>query len=293
MIPFIAQPMWRFGPLTISAFGVIVAAAVALGLSLGRARFDARGLDREIGARVATWVLIGGFVGAHVFSVVFYFPRHLAHDPLLLLRIWEDVSSIGGMLGGLLALYFVLRRDNTLNAAQRWEYVGAVAYVFPVALFVGRIACSLAHDHPGRVTTFPLAVSLESNAAQAFIRNVYGAAARPLVLPSSNAATAGFHDLGIYECIYLGVVVVPAIWLLARRRVPPEMFVVSFIVLYMPVRFLLDFLRIADMRYIGLTPAQWVSLAAIAAIPVVVSRAKTARRFAVPTITPPYDGESS
>ena len=275
MIPFVTQPMLHLGPLAISAFGVIVAAAVALGLSLGRARFDACGLDRETGAQIATWMLIGGFAGAHMFSVMFYFPRQLVDDPLLLVRFWDNVSSMGGMLGGLLALYIVLRRNTALTSAQQWVVLGAVAYVFPFALFVGRIACSLAHDHPGIVTTFPLAVSLETEAAQAFIRSVYLAAGTPLQLAHPVPVGVGFHDLGIYECMYLGIIVVPLMWWLGRRDPAPEMFVAAFIALYMPARFLLDFLRVADARYIGLTPAQWISLIAIATLPFLIAHART------------------
>ena len=292
MIPFVVQPIVHIGPFTVAAFGLIVAAAAGLGLTLGRARFDARGLDREIGAQIATWMLIGGFAGAHVFSVLFYFPRQLISDPLLLVRFWEDVSSMGGMLSGLLALYIVLRRNSAvLTPAQRWEYFGAVAYVFPFALFVGRIACSFAHDHPGVITTFPLAVSLETQPAQAFIRSVYGAP-HALSLPNPIPSGAGFHDLGIYECLYLGVVVVPVTWMMGRRNVRPEMFVISFISLYMPARFLLDFLRVSDTRYAGLTPAQWVCLSAIAAIPFLVAHAQKAAQLADQKDNTPDIGET-
>jgi phosphatidylglycerol:prolipoprotein diacylglycerol transferase len=280
MIPFVPQPMWQVGSLTVSAFGVIVAAAATLGLSIGRARFEARRLDREIGARIGTWMLVGGFAGAHVFSVLFYFPEQLVSDPLLLLRFWEDVSSMGGMIGGLLALYLVLRSNASIvTPAQRWEYVGAAAYAFPFALFVGRIACSLAHDHPGIVTTFPLAVSLKTDAAETFIRNVYGAAQIRLDVPLPSSGATGFHDLGIYECLYLGVVVLPATWLIGRSKVRPEMSVMAFIGLYMPARFLLDFLRVEDSRYAGLTPAQWVCLLALAIMPLLAAHAKKASRL--------------
>ena len=54
----------------------------------------------------------------------------------------------------------------------------------------------------------------------------------------------------------------------------PGTFLVAFIALYMPVRFALDFLRVSDVRYAGLTPAQWAALAALAALPLVVRRVR-------------------
>jgi phosphatidylglycerol:prolipoprotein diacylglycerol transferase len=41
--------------------------------------------------------------------------------------------------------------------------------------------------------------------------------------------------------------------------------VADFVLLYAPGRFLLDFLRIADARYGGLTPGQWAAAAMAAA----------------------------
>ena len=60
MIPFIEQPSVQFGPVTIAAFGVIVASGVALGLALGRRRFEHHGLDVALGDRMAWWALVGG-----------------------------------------------------------------------------------------------------------------------------------------------------------------------------------------------------------------------------------------
>ena len=45
-------------------------------------------------------------------------------------------------------------------------------------------------------------------------------------------------------------------WLLDRRPRRPGVFLVAFVGLCMPMRFLLDFLRVSDVRYAGLTPTQ-------------------------------------
>jgi phosphatidylglycerol:prolipoprotein diacylglycerol transferase len=50
--------------------------------------------------------------------------------------------------------------------------------------------------------------------------------------------------------------------LLGRRgRRPPGFYVGLLAIVYAPVRFLFDFLRIVDVRYGGLTPGQWGALA--------------------------------
>jgi phosphatidylglycerol:prolipoprotein diacylglycerol transferase len=283
MIPYLEQPSLDLGPLTVHAFGIIVAAAVLIGLELGRRRFTRLGLDRALGERLAWWVVVGGFLGAHLFSVLFYFPHELAANPFLLLKFWQDISSFGGILGGVVGLWLFLRlKAPGLDPRTRWAYLEAVAFVFPFALAVGRIACSLAHDHPGTITSFSLAISLRSPDAQAFIAGVYRAAGRGSELPPPAALPhLGFHDLGWYEFLYLSAIVPPLFLILDRKPRPAGFFVVAFVLLYVPVRFALDFLRVSDARYAGLTPAQWVGAFALVSLPFVIRQLNIFRQSTV------------
>src|SRR5688572_14571087 len=129
MIPYFEQPSFTLGPLSIHAFGVIIAASVFIGLMISERRFDALGLDRAIGDRMVWWLIAGGFIGAHLFAVIFYFPEKIARDPLVLLRLWEDISSFGGILGGMLGvwLFFQLRARH-VDAIARMRYLDVCAY---------------------------------------------------------------------------------------------------------------------------------------------------------------------
>lgn len=274
MIPYVEQPSVRIGPLTIHAFGVIIAAAVLIGLEIGRRRIQRFGLDPKVGEGFAWYVIVGGFLGAHLFSVLFYFPAEVAQSPLVLFKLWEDISSFGGILGGLVAawLYFRIKAQQ-IDRATRWIYVDVAAFVFPISLAIGRIACSLAHDHPGTLTGLPLAVSLKTERAREYITGIFRGAGRLTELPAAPVfARLGFHDLGWYEFLYLSVVVVPLMFLVDGRRHstrPAGALLALFILLYMPVRFALDFLRVSDVRYAGLTPAQWVAGTMLVSLPVV------------------------
>lgn len=94
MIPYFEQPALQLGPVTVYAFGIAVAVAVLVGLTVAEHRFDRSGLDSRIGARLAFWMLSGGLLGAHLFSVLLYFPEKVAADPWLLLRLWEDSAGL-------------------------------------------------------------------------------------------------------------------------------------------------------------------------------------------------------
>ena len=270
MIPYFAQPMFKLGPITIHAFGIIVAIAVWVGLSIGSKRMRALGLDQQLGDSLAGYVLICGFLGAHLFAVLFYVPEKLRSDPLLLVRVWDELSSFGGVIGGLMGVLLFLRvKGRDLDAMTRWAYLDVAAFVFPISLAIGRLGCAVAHDHPGIITSFPLAISLESTAGQAYIASVYAAAGRTAELVQGPPlARLGFHDLGWYEFLYLTLVVVPVTLMIARRQRTPGTFLTLFVALYMPVRFALDFLRVSDARYLGLTPAQWAALALFTSLPV-------------------------
>lgn len=278
MLPYFEQPTWHLGPLTIHAFGVAVAAAMWVGLSMAQRRFEQAGLDPVIGHRLGGWMLAAGILGAHLFSLVLYFPDKLRENPWHLLRVWEDISSFGGILGGAVGayLFFALRLRATAWRTKL-AYVDVAAFVFVPALAIGRIGCALAHDHPGVVTTFPLAISLRTEAAREYMSSVYHAA--NLALPPTGEGM-GFHDLGLYEFLFLTLVVVPAFAYWDRRTRPPGFYLLAFVALYLPVRFGLDMLRVADARYLGLTPAQWVAAGGLAALPFAVRRLRRLR-FAI------------
>lgn len=268
MLPFFEHPVLHLGPITVHAFGVAVMFAAMLGMWGAERQFRLRALDMEVGGRLAGWVLLGGFIGAHLFSVLFYFPDKVRANPWHLLRFWDDISSFGGMLGGTMAALLFFRIGNGRDARlAQWEYLGSIASVFPASLAIGRFGCALAHDHPGTVTTFPLAFSMRTNEAFAYVAAVYEEAGlrleRTALEPS---ATQGFHDLGWYEFLFLALVVVPLFQLWQRRTRPGGFYLIAFPLLYLPVRFGLDFLRVVDVRYAGLTPAQWVAAGVFSAM---------------------------
>ena len=262
MIPFFQQPSFSIGPITIHAFGIILAASVVTGDLILRRRVQREGLDQQIAASLSWYAVVVGFVFAHLFALVLYFPDKIVRDPLSILRLWEDVSSFGGMIGGVLgAVLFLRTKGAHLTSSQRWAYLDAAAFVLPFAWAIGRVACAVAHDHPGSITSFPLAISLERPEAVAFIRGVYASAG--LALPSvPDLRQLGFHDLGWYEFLYLTFIVAPIFWLGDRSRAVRAngWWLGLFCVLYAPMRIALDILRMSDRRYWGFTPGQLVAV---------------------------------
>lgn len=232
MIPYFDQPAFGFGPITIHAFGVLVACGVVLGAKVMQRRAATAALPGREVARFVNWILVGGFVGAHLFDRLVYFPAQTLADPVSILRLWEGLSSFGGFIGGTLgALLFFWRRAARGTA---WEYADAFAYAFPFGWVLGRLGCFVAYDHPGRPTGFALGQVYKDGIVR--------------------------HNLGLDEAIYTAGIAALFLFLGTRPRFA-GFYLGLFIVLYAPFRFGVDYLRIIDVRYRGLTPGQYGSLA--------------------------------
>lgn len=267
MIPYFEQPVLSLGPLKIHAFGVLVATSMLVGIQMTLARCKKLSLDQDLCADLLFYTLIAGFVSAHLFAVLAYHPGEVAKNPWMLLKIWENISSYGGVLGALFGIWLFFRwKSPPLPGGTGWKYLDAMAFAFPFAWAIGRLGCTVAHDHPGAVTHFPLGVSLSTPEAREYITYFYGAAGRLADLPEARAlAKFAYHDLGWYEFLYTLLVIVPAFLVLNRKPRPTGFFPLAFVFLYVPVRFLLDFLRVSDALYGGLTFAQYAGMAGFAA----------------------------
>ncbi len=267
MIPYFGQPTLPLGPVTLHAFGALAGAALLAGSALTVKRCRKTGLDPESGGDLAIYAIAAGLVAAHLYATLAYFPRDVLENPLLLFKVWENISSFGGFVGGLFGIWLFFKvRAPGLPEEEKWKYLDAIAFVLPFAWTIGRLACTVAHDHPGTVTTFPLGVSLATPEARAYIASYYESAGRLAELPPpGELARMAFHDLGWYEFLYTLFAIVPAFLVLDRKPRRPGFYAIAFLFLYVPVRFALDFLRLADARYLGLTPAQYAGIAALAA----------------------------
>ena len=260
MVPYFSQPeIHLFGRITLHAYWALVVLAVIVGWVMTIARCRKIGLDPEVCNHLLVYVVLAGFVVAHLYSVLAYFPGEILEDPAILLKFWKHLSSFGGIVGGVFGLWLFFRvNGKRVGADGRLRYLDAMAYVFPFAWTIGRLGCTLAHDHPGTVTTFPLGVSLATRASQTYIRYFYKVAGRLEELPDMETLSGmGFHDLGWYEFLFTGLIIVPVFLILDRKPRQPGFFLITFLLLYVPGRFLLDFLRLGDARYAGMTPAQY------------------------------------
>jgi phosphatidylglycerol---prolipoprotein diacylglyceryl transferase len=271
VIPYVHVGVLRLGPLPIQPFGVLVALGVILGISLANWRGRQLGVDANQLQSFIKWFLIAGFVGGHVLDALLYHPSEVFRHPAILFALWQGLSSFGGFFGAVLGAvawkYYdtrevmhwgrhlsVVRPVRRAKPASILPYADVVLAVFPVAWVFGRAGCAVVHDHPGvRVASGSwLSVAYGPGPVDTFgfIELRHGTEPR--------------YDLGLLEMMF-ACVVATAFATTWRRRGAPGWYVVASCILYAPVRFGLDFLRLDDLaggdeRYAGLTPAQWACL---------------------------------
>ncbi len=234
MIPYIELTTIHVGPITLYVWGIFVALGFLFGAHMGGWFAQRHGLVRKVLFDLLFWAMVGGLVGGRLGYMLFYNFEGFIADPLSTFNVWDGgLSLFGGLiLASVLGIWYLKRSHLDV-----WAYSDAAFFGLPFGLWIGRIGCFLIHDHPGTATDFFLGVQYPDGVTK--------------------------HDHGLYLSINGLALGLFMLWL-ARKPRPVGTFIATFAVWYGTVRFILDFYRVADVRYGGLTPAQYLSLALFA-----------------------------
>jgi phosphatidylglycerol:prolipoprotein diacylglycerol transferase len=222
MIPYYPQPVLDLGPLQIHAFGFLAAVAVVVGGRVILLRAHRQGIHVEQMFRFCFWVYVAAMVGAF-FSKILWddFPAVLLH-PTLLFKQELGVRSVGGISCGFLGA-LAWCRYHKLSALESMRRLDIIAYAMPTGWIIGRLGCTLAHDHRGLASTSWIAVQFPEGPR---------------------------YDLGLIEFLFL-IVLVIGFKLLDRKPRPVGFFFGLYGVVYGGFRAWLDTLHIQPNRFYG------------------------------------------
>lgn len=255
-IPYISLPTLDLG-IPIQPFGVIVATGVLIGAEVMRRYALRHGVEEDDLRGLTGWIVVTGFLGAHVFDILAYERDRwlgapgIKADPLLIVKLWDGISSYGGFLGGTMGMGFYLWWKR-LTPGLWFDAAGAGLLL---GFSIGRIGCTLVHDHIGRATDFVLGVDYPR---EVLIRHDL------ITEIGRTGAVVRCHNMAMYELMYLIPVNVLVLYLAfqRKRRLAAGFLAVLITMLYAPVRFFLEYWRLneSDQRYAGLTFAQYASV---------------------------------
>jgi phosphatidylglycerol:prolipoprotein diacylglycerol transferase len=230
-------PELHLGPLTLQTFGICFAAGfLASGALIARRLHELR-MKVDWAYEIAFSALIGGLVGARLD----YLLEHYDSQDSLLTNLFSGSGLVwfGGLLGGAAGVLLWASRRDFLGLAL----LDLCAPALALGNAIGRVGCQLSGDGDyGKATSLPWGMAY----------------------PDGTVRTLDdVHPTPVYETVTLGLVAL-LLWQLRDRMRPGALFAL-YLVLAGLERLLVEFIRRNDTVVLGLTEAQLISVAMMAA----------------------------
>ncbi len=236
---------FTLGTLTIRWYGITIALSIAISVVVAYAESKRQKIDTDAVLDMVIAAVIGGILGARVGwvmtspSVLWY----LAH-PLRILAIWEGgLSYFGGILGGVTAAHWMIRR----RYLRFWQMADIVAPLLALSFGIGKIGCWLNGCCHGTVTTSSLGVIFTNPLSEC---ELLGQKVWPTQLFNS---ISGFLVFGIL------------FWIVRRHKKYEGEVFIWYLYLYGVASFVVEFYRFIPVHLLGLSPNQWTALVIIPA----------------------------
>ena len=168
---------------------------VAIGVIIGDRIVIDQGAPARSGRRTSstsnTRMVVVGFIVAHLVSVFFYYPERIRENWTVIFNPFARAVVVRRLPGR--AARVPLVHTNAPRSAPAATPIRS-ALGLSIGWIFGRTGCFTAHDHPGRHSTFFLAVQYPNGGPR--------------------------HDLGLYELLFT-IVLAAFLFLYNRKPRPP------------------------------------------------------------------------
>lgn len=249
--------LFEIGGFEVTSFGVMMVLSFLSGAWLLSIQLDRRGIDSEIAWEVLAWLAVGGIVGAKLYYLGLQWRAVLA-DPVGMLTSRAGLVWYGGLIGGVLAYYWQIRRLKLPMGTMFDAAAPALAFSYAV----GRVGCFLVGDDYGLPTDSSVGIAFPNGAPPStagYFRSI-GVEIPPEV---SDAAVLAVHPTQLYE-VAAGLVMFAILWKMSAKRLIPGQLFGLFLILYGIERFMIEFVRAkTDHVFFGLTTSQFASFIAL------------------------------
>ena len=124
----------KLGPLTIRWYGLLIATAVLVGVTLSQYLAKRRHVNPDLLGDLVIWLVIGAIPAARLYYVLFQWPEY-AHHPERIIAIWQGGIAIhGAIIGGIVATLIFAR----LKQVSFWQIADLVAPSLILGQALGR-----------------------------------------------------------------------------------------------------------------------------------------------------------
>lgn len=244
----------EIGGVTITTFGVMMFLSFISAAWLLAKQLERRNMDPEFAWDVLFWVAIGGILGAKGYYLALHW-QDLVADPIGQIFSRGGLVWYGGLIGGVLAYYWQVRRKG-LPLGLAFDST-APALMFAYA--VGRMGCFLVGDDYGLPTDSWVGIAFPQGAPPSTAGYLRAAGAEvPMSIPDSAVLTV--HPTQLYE-VGAALILFAILWKVSARNLRPGQLFGLYLGLYGLERFAIEFLRAKTDRYLfGLSTSQMASL---------------------------------
>jgi phosphatidylglycerol---prolipoprotein diacylglyceryl transferase len=243
--PFIIH----LGPLEVTGYGLMLMVAFLMGGWLIARQLRERQLREDYAADIVAAAVIGGIIGAKLWYVA------LTQD-LGALFSRGGLVWYGGFIGGAIA---VMLNGWRLRVPLRWT-MHLAAPALAAAYALGRVGCFLVNDDYGRPTSLPWGMRFPEGlppSTAGNLQQLFGIPVPPGIDPS---AVLAVHPTQLYEVVVM-LAAFAVLWSLRKRSYPIGWLFALYLVFAGVERFLVEFVRAKDDRFLGsFTIAQLTSV---------------------------------
>lgn len=112
-------------------------------------------LRPKMSTEISLAIMIGAFLGARIFHVIFEYPQYYLENPMEIFKFYKGgFVFYGGLAGGLIFAYVYIKKlkQNFLN------WLDCFAPVLPIGYMIGRVACIFAGCCYGKECDLPWAI---------------------------------------------------------------------------------------------------------------------------------------
>jgi phosphatidylglycerol:prolipoprotein diacylglycerol transferase len=248
--------LFKIGGVPIYSFGLMMGIAFLVANYFFAKEMTRRGLSETMAGTITLIALIGGVVGAKLFSLLENWSQFVK-DPAGEIFSAAGLTFYGGLIVATLSIYIYVR----IKKVPFLRVADASAPALILAYGIGRIGCQLSGDGDyGVPSSLPWAMGYPNGTVSTLsernreLRELFEQMHPGQVVP----ADIKVHPAPVYETL-AAIAIFLFLWSIRKRPMAMGKLFAIYVICAGAERLLVEFIRLNPL-YMGLSQAQWISV---------------------------------